>query len=175
MIARRIIMAVTLGLDWGEELCEFQMARWYCWTPNGWQHQWQGLPNSYVNWLKGSLSLTSTQKLQVVIQEEQHVKISSCWWIKIVSFWRPHHSKQEYQSRMETLQEGANQENSEPTIQLADTVQKLETVRLTEELARINLEAENRKLTEELWAAKERMWQMTCEQGQEQEELLVAN
>ena len=74
---------------------------------------------------------------------------------------------------------------------LADTVQKLEeekaeTARLADELARvptehketaITLEKESKTLKEELRVAKERhkkMWQMTCEQSREQEELLAA-
>lgn len=68
---------------------------------------------------------------------------------------------------------------------MADTVQKLEkekaeTARLTEKLAQVPtesssaLEAENKKLKDELRAAKERykkMWRLTCEQSREQEEI----
>ena len=69
--------------------------------------------------------------------------------------------------------------------ELADPFRKLdeekETPRLTEELTRGELPgalaAENKKLKEELQAAKDRykkMWRMTCEQSREQEELLAA-
>ena len=26
--------------------------------------------------------------VQVIIQEEQHVEVKLCWWMKVVSFWR---------------------------------------------------------------------------------------
>ena len=132
--------------------------------------------------------------VQVVIQEEQCVelKLSLMDESGILLTTEPiRFSKQEAESDMEAVQEAladANKQNSELSDQLANAVQKweeekAETARLSEELARVLAESssategENKKLKEELRAAKERykrMWRMTCEQGREQEELLAA-
>ena len=132
--------------------------------------------------------------VQVVIQEEQCVelKLSLMDESGILLTTEPiRFSKQEAESDMEAVQEAladANKQNSELSDQLANAVQKweeekAETARLSEELARVLAESssategENKKLKEELRAAKERykrMWCMTCEQGREQEELLAA-
>ena len=100
-------------------------------------------------------------------------------------------SRHEAESEREILQdalEEANRQNSELADKLADTAQaleeeKAEKARLAYELTRvptetaITLERENEALKEELRVARERhkrMWQMTCEQSREQEELLAA-
>ena len=135
--------------------------------------------------------------VQVILQEEQRVETKLSLMDEGGVFLETKslvQSRQEAESERETLQdalEEANQQNSELMDKLADTVQKLEeekaeTARLADELARvptehketaIALEKENKALKEELRVAKERhkkMWQMTCEQSREQEELLAA-
>ena len=135
--------------------------------------------------------------VQVILQEEQRIEMKLSLLDEGGVFLETKplvQSRSEAESERETLQdalEEANQQNSELMEKLADTTQKLEeekaeTARLTDELSRVPtghketaaaLEKENKTLKEELRVVKERhkkMWQMTCEQSREQEELLAA-